>query len=102
LLDRTSGPRADRRLGPGRRDVVGRLRSAYALRQDPKFEERVHQLGRISPEFREWWNERGVVGQRARERTITVPGLGPRSFRMLALNLADDGFTSAIVHVPID
>ena len=83
------------------RDVVARLRSAYAVRaQDPAFVQRVRALTAASADFARWWSEREVIGQQTRDRTFDVPGLGVQKFHLTALHLADDEFTSVIVHIP--
>jgi transcriptional regulator with XRE-family HTH domain len=85
------------------RDVVARLRAAYATRpHDPLFHDRIQQLSQASPEFRAWWGEHLVQEQRARERILTDPALGTRRYRIVTMRIADDGFTAAIVHVPLD
>ncbi|MEU9890738.1 helix-turn-helix transcriptional regulator [Sphaerisporangium sp. NPDC051011] len=85
------------------RDVVARLRAAYASRAaDRRMNQLVRELERESPEFRMWWNEQHVREQHVRPRTLDVPGLGTCTFQIAVLRVMDSPFHSIVVHLPID
>ncbi|GII66733.1 transcriptional regulator [Sphaerisporangium krabiense] len=85
------------------RDVVARLRAAYAGRAaDRKMNQLVRDLERESADFRVWWSEQHVREQHVRPRTLTVPGLGTCTFRIAVLRVMDSPFHSVVVHLPIE
>jgi transcriptional regulator with XRE-family HTH domain len=84
------------------RDVVARLRSAYATRTwDPTFKERVEFLSRASADFRRFWGDHDVRDHGSRIRTVNLDGQEIR-YHLVTLHLADDHFNSALIHIPID
>jgi transcriptional regulator with XRE-family HTH domain len=85
------------------RDVVARLRAAYATRpQDAAFARTVSYMAEASPDFQRWWAEHDVREQRPRLRVLHTPETGIRVFRIVALRLSDGSTNSAVLHLPVD
>lgn len=85
------------------RDLIARLRAAYATRpQDRKFNDLLAALQASSPLFQRWWSEHDVHGQRTRIRRMRTPELGTKVFNLVALRLADDGFNYVLLHLPVE
>ena len=83
------------------RNLVGRLRSAFAERpNDPRMLEVIRNLHREVPEFRTWWDEQHVAEQRARPRRMCSPVLGERTFRLVALRNPEEPLIGYLVHLP--
>ena len=101
-----TAPEARERLvdwGEDTRDVVARLRAAYATRpHDAEFARTVSYMAEASSDFRRWWDEHDVRDQRPRLRAMHTPATGIRIFRIVALHLSDGSTNSALIHLPVD
>ncbi len=83
-------------------DVIARLRLAYATRTaDQRMQELVSDLESASADFRGWWREQHVRGQHQRPRTLDVPGLGRRTFRLVVASVLDSPGHSLVIHLPL-
>ncbi|MEV1198740.1 helix-turn-helix transcriptional regulator [Microbispora rosea] len=83
-------------------DVIARLRLAYATRTaDRRMQELVGDLKSASADFRGWWHEQHVRGQHQRTRTLDVPGLGRRAFRLVVASVVDSPAHSLVIHLPL-
>jgi transcriptional regulator with XRE-family HTH domain len=84
------------------RDIVGRTRAIFArYPQDRRFRELITRLHRASVEFRQWWADQEIRGQRLRIRQFRPPG----SHRVYEIWLAvvhpgDDPSVSVVLHFP--
>ncbi|WP_157099522.1 helix-turn-helix transcriptional regulator [Microbispora sp. ATCC PTA-5024] len=84
-------------------DVIARLRVAYASRTaDRRMSALVRDLEAASADFRSWWNEHHVRGQRLRTRTLVAPGLGKRTFHLAVLSLVDSPTHAVVLHLPVE
>jgi transcriptional regulator with XRE-family HTH domain len=83
------------------RDIVGRLRALsprYTL--DPQFNELITHLQAESEEFRRWWLDHEVRGQRLRTRRFRLKDFGIRSMRLVVVHPADDPGVTMAFHLP--
>lgn len=83
------------------RDIVGRTRALSArYRQDRRVAELIRRLHQASPDFRTWWADHEVRGQRMRPRRLRHPTLGSRSMWLAVLHPADDARITIAFHLP--
>jgi transcriptional regulator with XRE-family HTH domain len=83
------------------RDIVGRTRALSArYRHDRKVGELIRRLHAVSPDFRTWWADHEVRGQRIRPRRLRHPELGIRSMWLAVVHPADDARMTVAFHLP--
>jgi transcriptional regulator with XRE-family HTH domain len=84
------------------RDIVGRTRAIFArYPQDPRFRELIRSLHEASVEFRHWWADQEIRGQRLRVRRFRPPATDrPYTTWLAVVHPSDDPSVSIVFHFP--
>lgn len=80
---------------------VAQFRAEYGrFINDPWWAEQIAELSRVSPEFRELWNQHDVVSLSEGSKVMHHPLVGELSFDVLWLRTADSADVRLLIHTP--
>lgn len=84
------------------RDAVGRWRAESGRHAaDRVLQARIGELGRLSPEFRAWWNQHHVVEHRSKIRRFRHDRLGLQTMRIVPLGSPEMVPAGVVLHIPL-
>ncbi len=83
-------------------DMVARWRSESARHpDDARIQEQVAELGRLHPEFDDWWKHHEVLEHRAGLRGFRHPRFGLQTLRVVPLLSPEFSPTGIALHLPV-